>query len=239
MAPRPTVPQYNRAMQKEIAQPRSWRRKRTIVIALLLLIGGAIVNVAVAWAAHLYAPLEIGERPEHRYWQSFAERNHSFHDDIARPMLLPTYTRSGIGVEINLIDAHVVGSGIPLLGTGSFIIHTQCGWPALSMVGWIEHQEKYRFCRPLEGYPVRAAHIFRPDCVDCLPLRPIFPGFAINTLFYALLLWLLLFAPFAARRMIRCRRGLCAKCAYPVGVSPVCTECGAAVPRKFARKADA
>ena len=62
-----------------------------------------------------------------------------------------------------------------------------------------------------------------------LPLRPLWPGFIINTLFYALLLWLLFFAPFAARRMLRRRRGLCEKCAYPLGVSPICTECGAAV----------
>lgn len=29
----------------------------------------------------------------------------------------------------------------------------------------------------------------------------------------------------------RRRSGLCEKCAYPIGVSPVCTECGAAVVR--------
>ena len=33
------------------------------------------------------------------------------------------------------------------------------------------------------------------------------------------------------RRTRRRRRGQCEKCAYPIGVSPVCTECGAAVVR--------
>jgi hypothetical protein len=55
---------------------------------------------------------------------------------------------------------------------------------------------------------------------------PIWPGFAINTIFYAAILWALFIAPGSVRRMIRRRRGLCPACAYPVGTSPVCTECG-------------
>ena len=63
-------------------------------------------------------------------------------------------------------------------------------------------------------------------------LVPIWPGFALNTLFYATLLWLLLPGPFALRRFLRVRRGLCPKCAYPMGESAVCTECGRALPRR-------
>ncbi len=62
-----------------------------------------------------------------------------------------------------------------------------------------------------------------------LPLRPTWPGFALNTILYAALLWLP-FAPFALRRLIRRRRGLCPKCAYPMGESAVCTECGEELP---------
>jgi hypothetical protein len=39
-------------------------------------------------------------------------------------------------------------------------------------------------------------------------------------------LWLLVFAPGWIRRRSRRRRNLCPSCAYPVGSSPVCTECG-------------
>lgn len=62
-----------------------------------------------------------------------------------------------------------------------------------------------------------------------LPIRPIWPGFLINTLFYAAILWLIFAGPFALRRTIRRRRGCCPACGYPVGVSPRCTECGAEV----------
>ena len=59
-----------------------------------------------------------------------------------------------------------------------------------------------------------------------LPLRPLWPGFAVNTLFYAAVLWLLIPGPFVLRRFIRARRGRCPKCAYPMGESAVCSECG-------------
>ena len=69
-----------------------------------------------------------------------------------------------------------------------------------------------------------------------VPLGPIWPGFAINTVFYAAVLWLLFAAPFALRRRRRIKRGLCPKCAYPVGTSDTCTECGAGVtPKPFAK----
>ena len=68
-----------------------------------------------------------------------------------------------------------------------------------------------------------------------LPVIPAWPGFAINTVFYAVILWLLFAAPFALRRRRRMRRGLCPACAYPVGESPVCTECGKAIrPKEIA-----
>ena len=57
-------------------------------------------------------------------------------------------------------------------------------------------------------------------------------GFAINTLFYATVLWLLIYGPISLRRFLRVRRGLCPKCAYPVGDSLVCTECGQALSRR-------
>jgi hypothetical protein len=57
----------------------------------------------------------------------------------------------------------------------------------------------------------------------------IWPGFAINTLFYAGILWLLFAAPIALRRRRRIKRGLCPACAYPVGTSNKCTECGVMV----------
>ena len=56
----------------------------------------------------------------------------------------------------------------------------------------------------------------------------VWPGFLINTLFYAVVLWLLWSAPFAARRLIRRKRGRCVKCGYDLrgAEHELCPECG-------------
>ena len=41
--------------------------------------------------------------------------------------------------------------------------------------------------------------------------------------------WLLIGGPFVLRRFVRVRRGLCPACAYPMGGSGVCSECGKAL----------
>ncbi len=70
-----------------------------------------------------------------------------------------------------------------------------------------------------------------PQSLLLAPLAPLWPGFATNTLFYAAILWLLIPGLFALRHMIRRWRGLCPKCAYPMGESSVCTECGQGLPQ--------
>ena len=66
---------------------------------------------------------------------------------------------------------------------------------------------------------------------DVVPIFPIPLGFAINTIFYAAILWLLFAVPGFVRRRIRIKRGLCQACGYPIGTSDVCTECGAPLRR--------
>ena len=67
---------------------------------------------------------------------------------------------------------------------------------------------------------------------SALPLRAIWPVFALNTIFYAAILWMLVAGAFALRRFSRARRGLCPTCAYPMGQSATCTECGKPRPRR-------
>ena len=66
---------------------------------------------------------------------------------------------------------------------------------------------------------------------NVVPYLPIWPGFAINTIFYAVILWLLTLGPFTARRLIRRKRGHCLKCGYDLrgAEHEVCPECGVAV----------
>ena len=80
---------------------------------------------------------------------------------------------------------------------------------------------------------IDAIPIFRgpdPDDVTPLPVRPLWPGFAINTIFYAAILWLLFAAPGLIRRRLRHFRGRCVHCGYDLRGQPAdsnkCPECG-------------
>ncbi len=59
-----------------------------------------------------------------------------------------------------------------------------------------------------------------------LPLRPVWPGFAVNTLFYASVAWVALTAPGSVRRWRRTRRGRCPACGYDMSRLNTCPECG-------------
>jgi hypothetical protein len=75
-----------------------------------------------------------------------------------------------------------------------------------------------------------------PYHIRAIPTKPIWSGFAINTVFYAAALWLLFATPLTLRRRRRIRRGLCPSCEYDLrGRLPtdsqanggLCPECGA------------
>ncbi len=60
------------------------------------------------------------------------------------------------------------------------------------------------------------------------PLRPIWPGAILNSLFYGVILFGLCRAWIALKRRRRSKRNLCARCAYSLDgiASPACPECG-------------
>ena len=62
-----------------------------------------------------------------------------------------------------------------------------------------------------------------------LPLRPVWPGFIVNTLAYATVWLVLLMIPGAIRGRRRTRKGLCRHCGYDLSATPStnpCPECG-------------
>ena len=109
----------------------------------------------------------------------------------------------------------------------------QLGWPLRAIEYEARVVQRHAMAAKIEsvgevGYVptwlVSPAHRLRR-----LPIRPVWLGLAVDTLLYAVLLWLLLAAPGALRRYLRARRGRCPVCAYPTGASEVCTEGGAPV----------
>ncbi len=64
-----------------------------------------------------------------------------------------------------------------------------------------------------------------------LPVHVLWPGFAVNTAFYAAIVWLLSLLPFTVRRLVRRKRGRCINCGYDLrgAEHEVCPECGVEV----------
>jgi len=112
------------------------------------------------------------------------------------------------------------------------------GWP-LRCLAWREYADGtvkrgIRCSSPvtLRLRENRTATFYGAAGQRIIPFAPLWPGFAINTVFYAVILWLL-FAlggtPFALRRWRRTKRGLCPSCAYDLRatLANTCPECGA------------
>lgn len=64
------------------------------------------------------------------------------------------------------------------------------------------------------------------------PIKPLWPGFLVNSFIYALIIWLCT-RPW---RRLRAARGLCPTCAYDARGVTICPECGGAIPESVNAK---
>ncbi len=100
-----------------------------------------------------------------------------------------------------------------------------CGLPFRCVRSWSVQPDVWQVNLPVLGQTAFA-------------MCPVWPGFALNTLFYAALAWGLWLGgwqlPLAIRRRRRRRKGLCVRCGYDrkgIGDGVVCPECGAKATR--------
>ena len=209
------------------------KHRLTKLVVFLLL--GAIVNVAVAWGCAGWidltgvVPRGTSPRKYSRYhWQVF-----DYFERIGASRMgwrVPPIIITGDG-QTNM-DSYMESlpqEFEPPLPLGR--ISDRRGWPLLSMqCAFVETAQD--IWNPVyevdDGIKLTTTPGSDERGLRALPLRPIWTGFAINTVFYAAILWLLTLGPFTARRMIRQRRGHCIKCGYDLRghFSAGCPECG-------------
>ena len=200
--------------------------KRRVLQIIVLLVLGAIVNVAVAWGivefvAPYSSPWAEGLMGTPRKIPPFVGLTHKSHANSRGTWDVESGYRA-FGFDIYLLRTLHGGIG------NHFQSHSMVvGWPAQSV--WSRHVYTSKV---VDGNPP----IYEEEVTGILvgdlwlPCTVIWPGFAINTIFYAAMLGVVFFVPGMVKRRVRRRRGLCPACAYPVGTSPVCTECGASLP---------
>ncbi len=218
---------------------------------LLLLLAGAVVNVGVAWGCALRvndlgAPLHFTYSSGPDGW--WTAKNYSKFGSTwisSRRERGKSDPRSSSVHPADIMPDWGLRIPTPEWEAGLLYYEGRLfegrGWPARSM--WYERSRENSliFRRPtivpvegsIEIHGTAFAKTFGKRAYR-LPLRIIWPGFAVNTAFYAALLWLLIPGPFTLRRLIRRRRGLCPKCCYPMGESSVCTECGVELAKRAA-----
>ncbi len=217
-------------------------------LAVLLLLG-AIVNVGVAWGCVLRTDLNVDPSKlasldgiaygstqlanEPTFWVVMVINRPTF------GYVVSTHTsRGGLSRPRSTEEALPGWSTLrsPSNWDRERILSQQeaaFGWPWL-VLSWRSDRSFFYRTDPRIERIAYGLKIHATDSSDqlsrVLPLRAIWPGFVINTLFYAAILWLLAFGPFAARRFIRDKRGRCIKCGYDLrgtsGGRGGCPECG-------------
>lgn len=196
------------------------------IAILFFLAFGALVTTAVALVCFLTMQVD--------FWNVYELRD-------TPPWMMATGRRvSGnateeigraFGVEHRTYTGEVVwmapGATREFLGVGEYIgDFVRVGWPFRAVGGG--------WCMGQDG---RVTYVTAIDVevggflnetwtVDFIPVGVIWSGVAMNTTFYALILWAVVRGPSRLRRYIRKRRHLCRNCGYPTGTSSVCSECG-------------
>ncbi len=219
--------------------------KRCLTKLVVFLLLGAIVNVGVAWGITALTtwpgwpqePVLLTQiewpRPVPQHWPSLADSlqgqvfGWSLHQYLA-----------GV-VEETPIDGLLLVNEQFVINVGSV------GWPCLALQWelWLDHvlprgrtvEGSYQAAgQPADTWWLSGIGLpfekfgFGLRSWKRLPVRPIWPGFAINTIFYAAILWMMWLSPFVVRRVIRRKRGHCLKCGYDLrgAAHEVCPECG-------------
>ena len=201
------------------------RAFKLLLFLLAFLVGGAIINVAVAWGCALWgaettAILLPDDESKFLLSNAFDARG-----EFGYKFLVAS-KGNGIGITRQLS----AGLAIDTHGGSPCAVHAcMCGFPKHALEGrWFAFNDERAGSQSIL-LSSAVQELMNTHSPGFLPLRPIFPGFAINTIFYAAVLWVLFAVPVKVRRCRRIKRGVCVRCAYPVGASDLCSECGTAV----------
>lgn len=224
--------------------------RRLVVRGGVLLLVGAALNVLVAWVCAMWAPLAhasavadsavptrlAADLPA--WWSSPHEQDGFVDLDFDR--------RRGWGVEMH--GSRRRESGMAYRRVSESVVVLEAGWPLpvvrTHAVFTAEALTKWSFGEQAPWkHGVEAPPVLRPRSdVDPfvawfrltqsprpLPYQPIWWNTLASAALYASVLGTIVVVVRATRRSWRRGRGLCPRCSYPIGSTPLCSECGETV----------
>ncbi|MCH8823339.1 MAG: hypothetical protein IH984_07510 [Planctomycetes bacterium] len=212
--------------------------KRRLFKLVLFLLLGAVANVAVAWGCALWS----GTNPEQSISSNHVDLGFGparvsnqvwkFHKSHLTSERSSVYEVFESGIDFGF-EAYRIRSLESLESPDRQLVTNalHVGWPSASLAAYYTFY--YRESDTDSGLdPImeeqKSGILLIVGEDRWIPVRPLWPGFATNTILYAAILWTFILGPFSVRRMIRIKRGLCIKCGYDLrGTSGEdCPECG-------------
>lgn len=206
-----------------------------MMLAVSLALGAAI-NIALAWGLVLRFGVPT----------SLPQRQHVEGKDIAWMKSVPAHWPAAANswgrtrwwcctIEDQLIVPEVKDLAERHVGGSHWVRVMGWGWPRASVgVVWMREEP---ITLDAAGMPHREPGLRgglpmpkfaqRGPWADRLPVMPMWPGFAVNTLMYGAIAGAALFGPGMVRRTLRRRRGGCTACGYDLAGLRLCPECGA------------
>lgn len=221
------------------------RHARTILLFGFL---GAAATILIAWMFAVIGQVGRFELRQVPGWPDEGSASLQWPVSVPRdwPACHSTITAEGRGV------AWASSAGRQRIGIDNdyHVTVVRFGWPMLAM-RWVNGYREPETETNVET--IGGRWITLPDRIEewssslnrtngfparrKLPLDPVWAGFLFDAAFFGGGLWLALRGRGALRRSIRRRRRQCLDCGYPIGKSPICTECGRSV-RRSAKAAD-
>lgn len=115
------------------------------------------------------------------------------------------------------------------------------GWPFRAWIGYAHSDAWYNKISHKNALPNdRSSSISAWSNLVLFPYQPVFPGVVLSSVFYAVLLYLIVWVvrhyARRARRWHRQGLGLCPKCAYNTRGLTTCPECGEPVPERVPKR---
>jgi len=199
-----------------------------ILPCLILITGGAITTVAVAWGAATWArnsnwaPDKVRVMPPTQTFISWWDRN--VPPDWRRPPR--GYIESREPGSVRMMGTEFSEEEFEVRRTlGNNATRDIAGWPCGALSGAFFTDRASRTTKSESLVTVRRNWLL-PGSLIPVAIEPV--GFVIDTLFYAAIWGALYFGFTSAKRFIRAKRGRCPRCGYDLRGAQKngCSECG-------------